>query len=360
MTLNTFHSPPSTPSGLAAPMDPKEAHIEWRSRSQAGATAPLSLGSGRGAKAPVPSQRDLLETFVRNPNAEESTIEDRIDSVLSRVNKAGGASREAEGATQSGRTAGRRTPTTGQTASEEVAQGISPYKAANVPAEASADNFGGRNTADTYSGKSGIDSEASHDGTTTTSPTPVSTAAPATAATSAARSLPTGAIVTSNAANITRGLDVSGSRGMPTPRPSSPMRTSPSSYGPAAYIPSDDFGLDHLYTIVDAAMRRDPAKYIQVPTRSRSTTPGSKRFSGLGSPSLASPHQFVQSMTIQLAPAREPLRPQDAGLFFVPPPSITKGEDNKAGAEQYAPLNRQLGQMEDTLDQLLAEVMRVF
>ncbi|CAO1626851.1 unnamed protein product [Sympodiomycopsis kandeliae] len=300
-TLNSFQSAPSTPLAQS-PIELSEAHIEYPgSLGVAGgssATAPLSFGSksvkGSTSNNSLDSSRsnkDLLEGFVRNPQTSEHSIENRIDQVLSRV--AGGAApgpAAAKGNKSSG--GGVRQASGGSSTHRDQS------------------SYG----SEELSSSTLQDSPRS----ASTNPTPVSMMAGV------------GALVVGSGS--TQSLR---SRGGPSSTTILPPRTS----GPAAYIPSDDFGLDHLYTIVDAAMRRDPKKYTRVvrPTSSGGDHP--------------SPRQSSQTV-LTLAPSQKPLRAEVAGLF---PPSTRV--DYKGSAVGMT--KNQLDNIEDGLDRLLADVQRV-
>lgn len=321
-TLNTFESAPSTPIAQS-PIDLSEANIDYVGAGGNGSgTAPLSFGgksAGGKTLTHVKSNRDLLEGFVKNSQNSESTIESRIDQVLLRV-AGGGVGNPTE-----------PTPT------GPMGKGKAPSTTTATPRQAS--NGSATTSGSTSHNRSGSEelSSSIHDSprSASTNPTPLSTLAAGAGAVGA------GATVTGAAA---------GARSRAAP-PSS----SSSSLPPAAYIPSDDFGLDHLYTIVDAAMRRDPKKYTRVVVQ-----PPSQTSSGTSTPP-ASKHN---STVMTLAPKREPIRAQVAGLFgpneehFGSGGGLSPSSSSSRGGV-YAPIRGQLDRVEDSLDALLADVQRV-
>lgn len=101
LTLDSFESAPSSPRGTS-PLSLNEVHYDAKTPPpqlpslgsslgglgslEPSSTAPLSMASkSRQQQRPTESSNDLLETFVRNPNSNEKSIEDRIDQVLARV-----------------------------------------------------------------------------------------------------------------------------------------------------------------------------------------------------------------------------------------------------------------------------------
>lgn len=299
-TLNSFQSAPSTPLAQS-PIELSEANLEYPTSLGAGGsstTAPLSFGNksvkGSTSTASLDSSRsnkDLLEGFVRNPQTSENSIEHRIDQVLSRVAGGGTANTSAKTKAASGR-------------------------------QASAGSSGTHRDQSSYGSEEMSSTLQDSPRSASTNPTPVSMMAAGAAA-------GVGALVVGSAS--TNSLR---SRGT-----SNTHLAGTQSSGPAAYIPSDDFGLDHLYTIVDAAMRRDPKKYTRVV----------RPLSGSDSP------RHSQTV-LTLAPQSKPLRAEVAGLF---PPSMGNRFDyNKMGGAISANKNS-LDSIEDGLDRLLADVQRV-
>lgn len=146
LTLDSYESAPSTPRGTS-PLSLNEVHFDTKSpppqlpslgsslgglgsldNLSTSTTAPLSMGS-KSRQAPRSNEsNDLLETFVRNPNASDKTIDERIDQVLSRVN--GTSSSQSRSSSRgvispSGSGSGRGTPIAN--AHSRGINGASPY-----------------------------------------------------------------------------------------------------------------------------------------------------------------------------------------------------------------------------------------
>lgn len=346
-TMNSAYvSAPSTPlpedSSVAVPQAP--------------------LFSERKALSKSESRHDLLESFVRNPQTDEGTMEDRIDEVLSRV--AGGGHKESVTAGNTG-----TMPTTGQNYSRVPPASVSsvtqPLRTGTngaqqrVPlsqTEASDNSFSSNHDSSPRSASTSTDKSAG------TNPTPLSTLGFASTA--------AGATVAGMTPATMAHMDTTATRG-PTRRANQE--------GSAAYIPSDDFGLDHLYTIVDAASRRDPRKYTtRIVSRSASRA-GSGRSPGNTTPTLGSNAGVKNNSVVAvfaLAPEPEKMRPAVAGLFPPPrPPALTADEDvggqrllqggsgnggQSRVLQAYLPLEKQLDRLEESLDTLLAEALRTF
>lgn len=98
-----------------------------------------------------------------------------------------------------------------------------------------------------------------------------------------------------------------------------------------------DFGLEHLFAVVDAASRRRPVL----------TTRGKKGSSVVPQQQTA----FQNSGT----PLYD-FKPQCAGLFPPPAPIIA----DKRVKDIYLPIGKHLNSLEDSLDQLLSDAMRTF
>lgn len=228
----------------------------------------------------------MLEKFVRNPNTAESTIEDRIEQVLSRV---GGGSSSA-------------------------ADSYQPQRSTQLSSSS-------RETASPISG-SGVTHQTNQSGTTMT--TPLSTFAAgavgmAAAAANAVNSTLTGATSTSDG-------------GAPAPSrggvaPSDGRSSAGNTTRSMATLPDTDFGLQHLYTVVDAASRKKaPRKRV-----------------------IAGSRHVQQGGSIDY-------KPTVAGLFPPPAPVIS----DKKVKDIYAPIGKHLNSLEDTLDQLLSDALRTF
>jgi hypothetical protein len=92
-------------------------------------------------------------------------------------------------------------------------------------------------------------------------------------------------------------------------------------------LPDSEFGLQHLYTIVDAAARK------RAPRKRVATT---------------GPQQDDSAV--------DDFQPTIAGLFPPPAPLIS----DKKVKDIYAPLGRHLNSLEDSLDKLLQDALRTF
>jgi hypothetical protein len=282
-------------------------------------TAPLALNK-KSARAPAASagNADLLETFVRNPAASEANIDERIDQVLSRV--AGASSSSMRGGdsydSRNGRSgsvtppadARHRVNGSGLSQSQTSPRGADNMSApmaavaavgAGVAAGAAALTAGAVNALSTAVGGG----QERADGSSRATPTEASS-----------RAAPTG-----------------GAR----------IRT------PAPFV-GGDFGLEHLYAVVDAAARRDP----------RRASPSAKA-----------------SMPVSPRSRAAALSPQVAGLFA---PQVPPFEGPAKTRESYSRLDNQLNALEDvstrrarrselllilpcqTLDKLLLDTMRAW
>lgn len=369
-----------------------------------------------GRSSSAAANRDLLETFVRNPATDEDTIEARIDQVLSRVADANAST----GGSMTGRSAPPApTRSTSRPGVQHRKQGSMGGVGGNAPDGTSDFSYGSVYDSSPRSASTATDKSAA-----TTNPTPISTVTAAAAAGGAgAGALATGSLAAAGAgAAIVGGAAVAGAalaaggggsnnsnaaaNTTSNTSASSPRRRIANG-GPAAFIPRDDFGLDHLYTLVDAAARRDPKKYVtRVVSRSASragAAGNSSRDSGMGmgatggvggvgAPSPpASRHNSVVAVRTY-APQREMPRAQVAGLF--PPPASQMpsglarsgagagageaaggaaggaGGDVGPGAgsskqqklvhQAYLPLEKHLDRIEEGLDALLEQALKAF
>lgn len=266
--------PSRTESGLTA-----DSYESAPSPSMMERRSPLSLDEvNYDMKAPAQGG-DLLETFVRNPKVEETTIEDRIDQVLARVT-AGTISPLSAGFDDSE----RATPTVDDRSSSRAINKFS------MPGSLSSRDSPMSNT-----------TRHTSISTTMTATTPLSL-------------LSGGAVGAAGAAPPTAANRTT----MTSARSNAPLR--------------GDFGLANLYTLVDAAARRGPKGHH----RGRSS--GSRGGSSGGVGYSAS------------------YKPSVGGLF--PPQSPHIGE--RRVKEVYAPIGRQLNQLEESLDQLLNDALRHF
>lgn len=358
-TINSFHSAPSTPL-LTGPLGRDEVNFDF-GPSPTSTTGPLTL-NGKGKKGSIGSSnghtagqqsRDLLETFVRNPDTGEDVIEERVGQVLSRVPGGYTGSRSASGNTTPRGGAGGETRSVTPTGANQ---------------------------------------------TTSSKATPTSMAA---ATVGAGAGLAAGALAAGTAGGALVGAAVVGGSvaaigsligGSGEPKATSIPDEANSAKGlgelppgPAAYIPSNDFGLDHLYTVVDAAMRRDPSRYTRIPKSAGTPIIGGSNIlrstngsaADTASPSLGNSSSRTNSAmdetVLTLGPEKEISRPQVAGLFYTAPPfpssSSSSSTDSSAtgtaggGGErrrEYEKANREVEGMEDQLDGLLNQVLRIW
>lgn len=336
----------------SAPSSPTPDH--------ANTVVPRALDGDRGSQVRPDSNRDLLESFVRNPAAREDTIEARISQVLSRV-AAGGT---GDSMPKGNSTVGRSTPTATASALRS---------ALSTTTHKGGSGSGSQGDVSDHSFSSVHDSSTRSASTSTeksalTNPTPLSTIG-----------LP------GSSQTLSLGFAAATVAGSSASTPSAAARVFSQdstrrmgNAGPAAYIPSDDFGLDHLYTIVDAASRRDPRKYVSKMISRAASCGGTHGATGASSeiatppPTSGSSKNNSVVAVLTLAPEPEKLRPQVAGLFPPSPPLALFSEAESAAnggradsgptkvQQIYLPLERQLDRIEDSLDALLADVLRVF
>ncbi|CAO1623603.1 unnamed protein product [Jaminaea pallidilutea] len=343
--------------------------------------------------------QDLLETFVRNPASDDQTIEERVGQVLTRVSDSG------RGRNVSG-TAGR---TAASTPSPEGGALRGPSARQGSQGDTSE-----RSYSSLTGGGSPRSASASTDKSSApTNPTPVSTltaagatagagltAAAAGTAGAAVAGAVVGGVLASTITSQNQDDEANSTSRSAHPDMSSLRRFA--NAGQAAYIPTDDFGLDHLYNIVDAASRRDPRKYTtKMVSRSASrarasaTTPlGTPRLDGRDTPggsdaaNLSRQHSVI-AVTTLAEPDRERLRPDVAGLFapsMMPSSMLRRGDaasmpkviraregdspspassTNKVIGEKtlqsvYLPLEKELDGIDEGLDALLADALKAF
>ncbi|CDR99331.1 hypothetical protein [Sporisorium scitamineum] len=150
--------------------------------------------------------------------------------------------------------------------------------------------------------------------------------------------------------------------------------TTPSAYPSVAALSfgADDASLSHLYTIVEAAARRDPRKkllsHTSMSSISSAASPvlnssalmgsvsGSAGGGGAGSRPGSKLSNVASKLSLMLEDERDALKPEPGGLFA---PAMPFVEDKKV-REAYNGINRQLGDIDDSLDSLLADVIRIF
>ncbi|KIS71101.1 uncharacterized protein UMAG_01012 [Mycosarcoma maydis] len=338
-------------------------------RSSSGADSPLSLdevdfevGASDGVDKQVnqigaaDARGDLLDTLLQAGPQSDAKVKEKINAVLDRVQTptmsstaapsreltpSGVRSDSAAGASTSSRTA----PVVGASAAAAAAAAaaattatVAHNKQLSIGSELS-------NSRDTSSPLTvGTSSAATHaTNTTGTMLTPLSTFVPARQAT--------------------------GMRSASAPSPGTRSRSvTPSTYPSVAALSfgADDASLSHLYTIVDAAARRDPRKRLLThasmssissasPILTQSALYGSVSAGSNSRPgSKLSTH--ASKLHSLLIDERDALKPEPGGLFA---PAMPFVEDRKL-REAYTGIQRQLGDIDDTLDSLLADVIRWF
>ncbi|PWN41355.1 hypothetical protein IE81DRAFT_178225 [Ceraceosorus guamensis] len=243
-------------------------------------TPPLSLGKkstlqSQQSQAPAgaqggSAQNDLLESFVRNPDASEANIEERIDQVLSRVTGLGASS----------------------------GSGLDPSRLRDPASPAS------KSSSATPRGPSPSYQNVKPKGGVVGGLAGLAAAGGSLAAGAAA--------LTAGALNAVSGGDNGGSLANTAKATSRSTNIFTGS--------SADLGLQHLFAVVDAAARRDPRSGSRIPPVDATS-----------------------------------LRPQVAGLFAPNAPPI----ESRKTREAYAPVGKQLNMIEDALDQLLMDALRV-
>ena len=287
VTLDDYESAPTSPiGGATSPLSLAEVNFDTRANT----TAPLHLGTKSSAVPKAASGasegEDVLARFVRNPNTAESTIEDRIDQVLSRVGVAGSSNGDT---TQTQQRSAHLSSSSRET------------------------------TASPISG-SGLTHQSS-----TTMTTPLSMLAAGAAGAAGLASVAASAIA-STVTGTRSESERMPSREATAGPPSSDNRVSNRSLG---LLANSDFGLDHLYTVVDAASRKRPA--------GRRATRHAHEGSNADDSLLES-------------------KPTVAGLFPPPAPAIS----DRRVKDIYAPIGKHLNNLEESLDQLLSDVLRTF
>ena len=177
------------------------------------------------------------------------------------------------------------------------------------------------------------------------------------------------------AANAGGGLRQSGNvRSASALSQTSARSTTPSAYPSVAALSfgADDASLSHLYTIVDAAARRDPRRkllsHASMSSISSATSPilnssalmggasSTSTGTGTGSRPGSKLSHTASKLHLLLEDEREALKPEVGGLFA---PAMPFVEDRKL-REAYSGISRELGDIDDSLDSLLADVIRIF
>uniref|UniRef100_V5GK81 SH3 domain-containing protein n=1 Tax=Kalmanozyma brasiliensis (strain GHG001) TaxID=1365824 RepID=V5GK81_KALBG len=357
-----------------------------------GNVTPLQRTTGGGE-----ADGDLLDTLLRskapsNTNAEER-ISERINAVLDRVEMPASSLSSAAAMQKSGSAASSTralTPTVAQSTSADAQtsqqQKTSPATvAAGVAAAAAGAAIVGTgagvvaaavgavaaaaavhqkqpstgselsNSRDTSSPLTVGTSSAGTNATNTTQLTPMSTLIPTVPA--PRQPVNTAMLRTTSALSAASAGGRDGSRSI-----------TPSAYPSVAALSfgADDASLSHLYTIVDAAARRDPRRKLltHASMSSISSAPSpilnSAALFSAGSGSAGSRPgsklSHAASRSLLLEDDKDSFKPEPGNLFA---PNMPFVEDRKL-REAYSGINRQLGDIDDSLDSLLADVIRIF
>ncbi|CCF54762.1 hypothetical protein NDA11_006294 [Ustilago hordei] len=334
-------------SGAESPLSLKEVDF------QVDSTAPLMFGGKKRISpttetgAGVSEGRDLLDTLLRSGGGGggagvlqgEVDVEERINAVLDRV--------------QSPPTPSTISNITNPTAAAMAAPGT---RSVSAPQPAT-----------THRKHPSLTSELSRD---TSSPLTVGTSSNTTHATNTTGTMLT-PLSTFVAPNTITTIPNAGSRGVglrsaSTGTPNS-RSTTPSAYPSYAALSfgADDASLSHLYTIVEAAARRDPRKvklmsHASMSSISSTTSPvlnSSALMSGsVGSGSRPGSKLSTRTTAVLLEDEKEALKPEVGGLFA---PNMPFVEDKKL-REAFGGISRELEGIEGNLDALLADVIRIF
>ncbi|PWZ01077.1 hypothetical protein BCV70DRAFT_159133, partial [Testicularia cyperi] len=330
-TTDDYASARSTPAGTS-PLSLDEVNFDTF-----GSNSTMTNGAAR-------LDGDLLDTLIRgDPQAGDSAIEDRINAVLNRVQSPLAVDKSSESTPKVGSRVSTASPNAPTNNTSGPSAHVSKPTDAGVHARQisiGSELSGSRETASPLTvGTNTTNSAATHATHTTTGtmPTPLSTLVSAGGFGFGSSSIGTG---------------VGGSRS------TTPYSTTSLVYG------ADDQSLSHLYTIVDAAARRDPRKqrlltHSSMSSISSVTSPtlgggsgGNTSVSGYGS----RPGSKLSTVQMLLEDDKENLKPEPGGLFA---PALPFLEDKKV-REAYAGISKQLGNIDDSLDALLADVIRIF
>ncbi|CBQ70427.1 conserved hypothetical protein [Sporisorium reilianum SRZ2] len=376
LTTDDYASARSS-SGAASPLSLNEVNFEVRPSPTSqlnGGIAPLAFGkqsnkvgaeaAGRGAA----TNEDLLDTLLRGSTQSTTNVEERINAVLDRVQTPtlSNAKEGSAGATRALNADGSQsTAADAQRGSKAApaALGAAAVGAAAVGAAAAA----------AHKKQLSVGSEFSNS-RDTSSPLTVGTSSAATHATNTTGTMltPLSTFVAGRqptdmrSASALSGADgaASGSRSI-----------TPSAYPSVAALSfgADDASLSHLYTIVEAAARRDPRKKLlshasmssissaASPVLNSSALMGSVNSTGTGTGGTGSRpgsklSNAASKFSLLLEDERDALKPEPGGLFA---PAMPFVEDKKV-REAYTGINQQLGDIDDSLDSLLADVIRIF
>ncbi|KAJ9477717.1 Bud site selection protein 14 [Pseudozyma hubeiensis] len=374
LTTDDYASARSS-SGADSPLSLDEVNFEVRSPDEIeGGVAPLALGKQRKQAVPAGAQGDLLDTLLRASPQSDAKVEEKINAVLDRVqtptmSSTAVPSRELTPNGVRSNSAAGAAPTSragavgAGVAAAVVAGAVGAGAAATVVAGMAT---AGATAAVAHNKQHSVGSEFSNS-RDTSSPLTVGTSSAATHATNT-----TGTMLTP-LSNFVPNRQPTGLRSASAPSPGAGSRSvTPSTYPSVAALSfgADDASLSHLYTIVDAAARRDPRRrlltHASMSSISSATSPilnQSALFGGTGSISGGSgsrPGSKLSSHAVRLQALleddRDALKPEPGGLFA---PNMPFVEDKKL-REAYSGINRQLGDIDDSLDSLLADVIRIF
>ncbi|TKY85096.1 hypothetical protein EX895_006176 [Sporisorium graminicola] len=353
LTTDEYASARSS-SGATSPLSLNEVNFELRPSPTPqlnGSVAPLVFGkqsnrvvaeaAGRGG----PANGDLLDTLLRGSTQSTANVEDRINAVLDRV----------------------QTPTT-SSAKEGTAAAV---KAPNAtPADFQNSKAAPLAATAAHKKQLSVGSEFSNS-RDTSSPLTVGTSSAATHATNTTGTMltPLSTFVAGRQPNEVRSASALGA----TEGGASRSRSiTPSAYPSVAALTfgADDASLSHLYTIVEAAARRDPRKKLlshasmssisstASPVLNSSSLMGSVSGGGGGTGSRPGSKlsNAASKLSLMLEDEKDALKPEPGGLFAPAMPFV----DDKKVREAYHGINRQLGDIDDSLDSLLADVIRIF
>lgn len=371
LTTDDYASARSS-SRAESPLSLDKVNFEVRTpTSEGSAVAPLAIGRAKQPTtgAAVAPEEDLLDTLLRSTTQANANVnvEERINAVLDRVQPP--ASNRNGAAAATGQDASARPAAVAAAAPEGQPQ--APGATAAHPAAA-------------HQKQTSIGSELSNS-RDTSSPLTVGTSSAATHATNTTGTMLTplstlvagGRPAQHQTSSTARSASALGGGGGSSLGAGSRSNT-PSAYPSVAALSfgADDASLSHLYTIVEAAARRDPRKIrllshasitsissiaTNSPILPNSSLSGAAGASGSATGSrpgskLSNSTAAAARMALLLEDDRDALKPEPGGLFA---PALPFVEDHKL-REAYSGISRQLGDIDQSLDSLLADVIRIF
>lgn len=282
-SIGEYVSAPNTPTA-SSPLPLEEVHMTG---SYGDSTRQLRGG-----------QVDALQSLVRGSAHDNGTAEERIELVLSRI--------ERKAAGQNGSDQARGAPT------------------AQPPGQGSASS----------SRETGTPTSGNTHASGTTTPTPLSML---TAGAAGGAALTAGSEAVSSTNNGGRNRSVPGAFGAASSGPSNIVPRSTGATKLKTPTPAAmDFGVAHLYALTEAAARKRPPR----------RRPASKAY----------PAGTESVFTTGMRSEADDMRPTVAGLFPPQAPFI----DDRRVKDAYAPIGRSLNGLEETLDRLLSDVLRGF